>query len=286
MPYSQQLQKRTKTVGKRRLAYTQNYKRTSTSTNQKVVATHRLIKGPEVNVDVSDATCFGQIDRKLQLDTRVRLGRGAFGSVYQVCDRISKKKSKSNCGIWVAKLVPLFAKSDLKHYRASEEDFRREAQLTRRLSNLGVGVTVLGWRVCRSAADPGQKIGIIVMERLDTTVKEFAQKHPNEYVLDKELIDREVSDLLDTLAINRLRHRDLHTQNVMLKLKRGTNRVAAVFLVDAGGIQSITARSESSKLAAIDYAHRTWEHSKQRSISKQLLELKPQIAFATTQQQS
>src|SRR5690242_6872556 len=114
---------------------------------------HHAIKGPAIDVAVSDSACFSKIDRTLRLNTDVRYGRGSFGSVYQVCSRLS-----GDCNVWAAKLVPLWPVSNLAKFRASEGDFKREVRLTKLLSDLGVGATMLGSRVCDSSLDPHRKI--------------------------------------------------------------------------------------------------------------------------------
>lgn len=198
---------------------------------------------------LSHRGCLAQIDPRLRI-VSLLYGRGSFGSVYQVCDEMAR------CGEWAVKLVPLHEHP--KRWQVDEGEFLREAEMAKRLSDVGIGARVLGFRVCEDVTSQ-QRLGLIVMERLDETVRSYAKKYPRRFATERDWIELQVHTLVTRLADHfRLRHTDLHTENVMLELDPRTHRAKRVVLVDAGGVRPL---GKMKALTAIRDAMRTYNKS-------------------------
>lgn len=136
--------------------------------------------------------------------TNENIGGGAFGEVYQVCDRAA-----NNCN-YVMKIINLCSqRRNEPILKVAKQSFKDEVRLHDEASHLGVAPEIIDSWTC---TDP--PIGVIIMPLLKRTLKSILYDKTISRDI-KEARKNEAEQLLKVLIENHISHSDVHLNNIM-----------------------------------------------------------------------
>ena len=166
-----------------------------------------------------------------QLSIHDRVGSGAYGSVYNVCDR------NNNCDkvVKVIQLYPNTYSMQLKYLSESQINefgdpmddvvklFNFEIEVTKLVSEIGISPKYYDSFICSdiniyNEQDYLVTLGFIILDKWDMTVENYL-RITNKSHLPIEILQK-LEDKIHLMHKNGISHGDLHGGNIVLKIKQ------------------------------------------------------------------
>lgn len=193
------------------------------------------------------------------------LGSGSGGVVYSVYNKEDKK-------IYAAKLIPLLpgiekqrsalsldSKTDTKISSTcatvTQSAFDREVKMSSILSKAKLAPVLRDYFICSirvsnksiQSTSEIRKLGIIISDKWDISLREYINSHPSEYKDNREMISLGIESLIDNYIKAGLYHGDLHRGNVVLKLNSRDEPDELTF-IDFEEVKALTNSGRGSEI--------------------------------------
>eukprot|EP01116_Phalansterium_solitarium_P015479 TRINITY_DN3425_c0_g1_i2.p1 TRINITY_DN3425_c0_g1~~TRINITY_DN3425_c0_g1_i2.p1 ORF type:complete len:228 (-),score=11.54 TRINITY_DN3425_c0_g1_i2:601-1221(-) len=181
------------------------------------------------------------------------IGHGSYGEVFTAC-------RQSDCA-YVMKVQHI---KDDDATAVTQEEFDNEVKVSELMGKVGVGPKVYRSFVCDDCGrttytHDAERLGFIVMERLDTTVKAFFDQDPDNGRLYGDAIHQRIIAKIHDMVNKGVVNVDLRPENLMLKLPE-----KRVYIIDWGLAEQVASTDQTDVDRCLKAFESFWQLTKKR----------------------